>query len=252
MSRFFRGILLLLPLAFLPSAADAKVYVTEPLLVSQPSYAGMQFYVYRPYNMPKGWYVTFDGYAVHKNADGVWVYGTANGPVLSPTNYIVGSIIPSMAAITPWVHPAQVSELRKLPTLEMGAVRQSAPSVPVAPGGAAYSTWIPDWSYNARFMAVGNWKPSVDRMGVLHNPAVPVAWRGNHPKVIYVWTGKSWYQVATRETETPLGALKRELYNLVRMVRHNSFTWYEEDMPVLAQQCAAWGYYWMGEVVPSR
>ena len=31
------------------SSAEARVYVAEPLLVAQPSYAGMQFYVYRPY-----------------------------------------------------------------------------------------------------------------------------------------------------------------------------------------------------------
>ena len=30
------------------SSAEARVYVAEPLLVAQPSYAGMQFYVYRP------------------------------------------------------------------------------------------------------------------------------------------------------------------------------------------------------------
>ena len=85
------------------SSAEARVYVAEPLLVAQPSYAGMQFYVYRPYNMPKNWYVTFDGYPVTKNRDGVWVYGTASGPNLNPTNYIVGSVVPSMAGIVRWL-----------------------------------------------------------------------------------------------------------------------------------------------------
>ena len=96
------GLLVCLGLAFMTGAASpsaAKVYVAEPLLVAQPSYAGMQFYVYRPYNMPKNWYVTFDGYPVTKNRDGVWVYGTASGPNLNPTNYIVGSVVPSMAGI---------------------------------------------------------------------------------------------------------------------------------------------------------
>ena len=246
--------------AFLPlfifvlmiGAAEAKVYVTEPLLVAQPSYAGMQFYVYRPYNMPKGWYVTFDGYPDRKNDDGVWVYGTSNGPNLTPTNYIVGSVVPSMAGITPWVQPAQISELRKVPTPEMTAVRQSAPPGSTLARGQTHSTWIPDWTFDPRFMAIGNWKGSVDRMGVLHNPAVPVAWKGNYPKVIYVWTGKSWYQVTPKEFQKPTSALKGRLYDLVRMVKHNQFTWYEEDMPVLAQQATAWGYYWMGEVVLSR
>ena len=236
----------------LAGRSEAKLYVAEPLLVAQPSYAGMQFYVYRPYNMPKDWYVTFDGYPVKKNPDGVWVYGTANGPNLMPTNYIVGSVVPSMAGITPWVQQAQISELRKVPTQEVSVVRQSAPPASRLAAGETHSTWIPDWTYNSRFMAIGNWKSSVDRMGVLHNPAVPVAWKGKYPKVIYVWTGRSWYQVAAREYQGPMSALKGQLYDLTRMVKHNQFVWYEADVPVLAQQATAWGYYWMGEVVLSR
>ena len=46
-----------------------------------------------------------------------------------------------------------------------------------------------------------------------------------------------------------MDALKRQLYDLTRMVKRNR---YEADMPVLAQQATDWGYYWMGEVVPSR
>ena len=240
--------LVLWPLA----GAGAKVYVAEPLLVDQPTYAGMTFYVYQPYNMPKDWYVTFDGYPVHKNADGVWVYGTSNGPVLTPTNYIVGSVVPSMAGIAPWVQPAQISAFRSLPNTETMAVQQPAPPTSTLTQGQTTSTWVPDWTYNTRFMAIGGWKASVDRIGVLHKPATPVAWMGNSPKVIYIWTGQSWYQVAPRESETPLSALRRELYNITKMVNRNQLVWYEEDMPVLAQQATAWGYYWMGEVLPGR
>lgn len=236
----------------LASPAGAKVYVAEPLLVEQPSYAGMTFYVYQPYNMPKDWYVTFDGYPVHKNADGVWVYGTSSGPNLIATNYIVGSVVPSMAGIVPWAQPAQISGFRSAQGAEMMAVRQPAPPASRLARGQTTSTWVPDWIYNTRFMAIGNWKESVDRIGVLNNPAVPVAWKGSSPKVIYVWTGKSWYQLTTRESEAPMGALKREMYNLTRMTKRSQFVWYEEDMPVLAQQSAAWGYYWMGEVMLKR
>ncbi|MBQ9528529.1 MAG: hypothetical protein IJR68_13080 [Fretibacterium sp.] len=242
------AVLVLWPLA----GAGAKVYVAEPLLVDQPTYAGMTFYVYQPYNMPKDWYVTFDGYPVHKNADGVWVYGTSNGPVLTPTNYIVGSVVPSMAGIVPWMQPAQISSLRSLQGAETMAVRQPAPPLSTLTQGQTTSTWIPDWTYNTRFMAIGKWKASVDRIGVLHNPITPVAWKGNYPKVIYVWTGQSWYQIAPRESELPLNALRRELYNLTKMVKRNNLVWYEEDMPVLSQQATAWGYYWMGEVLPGR
>ena len=64
-------------LGFMVSGSEAKRYITEPLLVPQSPYAGMTFYVYRPYNMPKDWYITLDGYPVHKNDDGTWVYGTS-------------------------------------------------------------------------------------------------------------------------------------------------------------------------------
>ena len=248
----YKRVFAFVALALLTASAEAKLYVAEPLLVEQPSYAGMTFYVYKPYNMPKDWYVTFDGYPVKKNADGVWVYGTSNGPNLSATNYIVGSVVPSMAGITPWVQPAQISELRKLPNAEMMAVRQPAPPASTLARGQTHSTWIPDWTFNPRFMAIGNWKGSVDRIGILHNPSVPVAWKGNTPKVIYVWTGKSWYQLTLSGSESPTGTLRREMYNITRMVKRNQLTWYEEDMPVLAQQSTAWGYYWMGEVSLTR
>ncbi|MDY6409879.1 MAG: hypothetical protein SPK88_01010, partial [Synergistales bacterium] len=64
------------------SAAEAKRYITEPLLVPESPYSGMTFYVYKPYNMPDDWYITLDGYPVKKNSDGMWVYGTLEGPNL--------------------------------------------------------------------------------------------------------------------------------------------------------------------------
>ena len=164
----------------------------------QSPYAGMTFYVYKPYNMPQDWYVTLDGYPVRKNSDGTWVYGTAEGPNLVATNFIVGSIIPSMAGITKWISDVQISELRKLPNQEMLEVRQRAFTRSEMAKGEKYSTYMPDWTFSPAFMAIGNWKGTVDRIGVLSDPAVPVAWKGKSPKVIYVWTGNSWHQIDVR------------------------------------------------------
>ena len=105
-----RILALALAVLALSTPSHAKRYITEPLLVPQSPYAGMTFYVYRPYNMPKDWYITLDGYPVHKNPDGMWVYGTAEGPNLVPTNYVVGSIVPSMAGITKWISDVQISK----------------------------------------------------------------------------------------------------------------------------------------------
>ena len=243
-----RVIAIVIAVMAITSEACAKRYITEPLLVPQSPYAGMTFYVYRPYNMPKDWYITLDGYPVHKNADGMWVYGTAEGPNLVATNYVVGSIVPSTAGITKWISDVQVSELRKLPNPEMLEVRQKGFTRSQMAGGKNYSTYIPDWTFSPAFMAVGNWKGTVDRMGVLNNPAVPVAWNGASPKVIYVWTGSSWHQVDTGESRSPVRSLRREYSKLRKLVRESGFKWYAQDVPILAQQAKGWGYYWLGEI----
>ncbi len=245
MKKFLALVFFLMPC----SISWAKVYVTEPLLVQQPSYAGMEFYVFKPYNMPSGWYVTFDGYPVKKNPDGVWVYGTSEGPNLVGTNYVVGSVIPSMAGITPYINQAQISELRSLPGQELLA-RQPNLSQSKAAQGQNYSTWIPDWTFNQKFMAVGKWKSTVDRIGILNNPALPVAWKGSNPKVIYIWTGEQWYQITRRDEKSAASAIKRELYKITKFHKKTRFKWYEQDTPVLAQHARTWGYYWLGEIQP--
>lgn len=242
-----------LTLTFVPLGANAKVYVAEPLLVNQPSYAGMRFYVYRPYNnMPKNWYITFDGYPVTKNGDGVWVYGTFSGPNLVATNYIVGSVVPSMAGLSPYNQSVQISSVTSLTPPVAGFTAQQPKSAATTVQSGAQSTYVPDWLFDSRFMVLGSWKNTVDRVGILHKPSIPVAWKGNSPRVLYAWNGRSWYQMTARENERPVDVLKNNLYALTRMVNQNGFIWYEADMPVLAQQSTEWGFYWMGEVVPSR
>ncbi len=230
------------------SGAEAKRYITEPLLVPQSPTAGMTFYVYKPYNMPEDWYVTLDGYPVHKNSDGTWVYGTSEGPNLVPTNYVVGSVVPSMAGITKWISDVQISALRTLPTAETMAVRQKGYTRSQMAAGKSYSTYIPDWTFSPAFMAIGNWKATVDRIGVLSKPTLPVAWSGPHPKVIYAWTGHGWHQINVRASQTPEAALRSEYTKLRTFLRSSGFKWYEQDMPILAQQAKAWGYYWLGEI----
>jgi hypothetical protein len=234
---------------FSAASGEAKLYLAEPLLIDQPSYAGMRFYVYKPYNMPKGWYATFDGYPVTQNKDGVWVYGTYSGPNLTPTHYIVGSVVPSMAGLSPYIDPVQISSATTLvppPPIPVGQ-----PSVMRVPLEGAYSTYMPDWLFDDHFMALGRWKSSVDRIGILHRPGVPVAWSGDAPKVIYAWNGHGWHQITARKGQRPVDALKENIYVLTRMVNHNGFVWYEADVPALSQQAATWGYYWMGEIMPQ-
>ena len=236
-------------LLILSSDSHAKKYITEPLLVPQSPYAGITFYVYRPYNMPEDWYITLDGYPVRKNDDGTWVYGTSEGPNLVATNYVVGSVVPGMAGITKWISDAQISELRKLPTAETFAVRQKGYTRNQMAQGKKYSTYIPDWTFSPTFMAIGNWKGTVDRIGVLTNPAMPVAWSGKNPKVIYAWTGTSWHQINVKgEWPNPFSALKSGLYDLMVQVNRSGAAWRAGDTAVLLQYVAKWGYGWMGQI----
>ena len=245
MKKFFVLILFVILTA---SSSEAKRYITEPLLVPESPYAGMTFYVYKPYNMPDDWYITLDGYPVKKNSDGMWVYGTSEGTNLVATNYVVGSVVPSMAGLTKWISDVQISELRKLPAEDMATVRQKSFSRSQMAQGHNHSTYIPDWTFRYDFMAIGNWKGTVDRMGVLDNPAVPVAWKGSRPKVLYVWVGNAWYQLNMKGNQRPVNALIRENLKIRRLLRQTDFHFYEQDTPILAQQAKAWGYYWLGSI----
>ena len=246
---------LLLVLAFLfagaACAASAQVWVSaaDPILITQPAYAGMQFYVYRPYNIPVGWYATYDGYPVFRNADGIWVYGSCVGAGIVPTAYVVGSIVPSVVGLVPWGAAPVCAPAVPSPVLPVAVPAVAA--VALAPVVAA-PVYVPCWVQNPNFVAIGGWGRSVDRIGVLGKPAVPVAWKGRRPDVIYAWTGRSWYQIALRESEHPVDALRGRLYELACMSNRNNLIWTDQDMNVLAQHAAVWGYRWMGQIVLAR
>ncbi len=79
----------------LVASAGAMPYITGPVLVTQPVYDGMSFYVYHPYNMPSGWFVTYDGYPVSRCC-GRWVYGLPNGcGGWYSSSYVVGAVVPT-------------------------------------------------------------------------------------------------------------------------------------------------------------
>ena len=74
----------------------------KAILVTQPAYHSMSFYVYKPVNVPRDFYVTFDGYLVYKNSRGVWNYGSAEKGGVVKTDYVVGAVIPSVVRLKPY------------------------------------------------------------------------------------------------------------------------------------------------------
>ena len=248
----------MLALAFLfagsacAAAPELRVNAAAPILITQPAYAGMQFYVYRPYNIPGGWYATYDGYPVFKNADGIWVYGSCVGSNIVPTAYVVGSVVPSVVGLAPWVAAPVCVPTVPVPVAPPLASATTAVPVVVSTVAVTAPVYLPFWVQNPNFMAIGGWGRSVDRIGVLGKPAVPVAWKGRYPDVIYAWTGRSWYQISPRDWEHPVDALRGKLYELACMSNRNNLVWTDQDMNVLAQHAAVWDYRWMGQIVLAR
>ncbi|MCR5346530.1 MAG: hypothetical protein K6E38_02035 [Fretibacterium sp.] len=212
----------------------------DALLVSQPFYSGMQFYVYRPAGVPQDWYATFDGYLVYRDSGGVWRYGSKDGAACIATEYIVGSVVPSLLGLTP---------AERMPVASLPVPETSAPEL--LPYPASYSSQA--WLRNPAFLAIEKWEKSVDRIGVLSKPAAPVAWRGDHPKVIYVWTGSRWHQITTEgEWARPLSVLKGQLYDLTLRINKSGGDWRAEDTTALVRCAAKWGYAWMGQITLLR
>lgn len=234
--------ILITTISLLFGISSASVYVAEPFLIQQPYYAGMNFYVYKPNGMGKDWCLTFDGYAVTQAEGKIWVYGTMHGGALTRTNYVVGSVNPALAGIIPYSGAESAYMVRE------AEITIAAQPYGAAPGQTAKQVYIPDWSVNPAFLAVSNWKSTVDRIGLLRKYNIPVAWKGDDPAVIYAWTGKNWSQIYTRG-EGITKAISVNLYGLLKTrEKGRLYRWYAEDVPILTEKTIGWGYLWMGEI----
>jgi hypothetical protein len=152
--------------------------------------------------------------------------------------------------------PVQVAPVQAAPVQVAPVQVVTAPTVVAAPVPqpvvAAPVYAVPEWALNPHFMVLGTWCGNVDRVGILHKPAVPIAWKGHSPRVIYAWTGTTWYQMVARDGERPGDVLRNNLYLLTRLVNRNCApAWGVPDALLLANQTAQWGYTWMGNVTPA-
>lgn len=239
----------------LSTNSHAMSYIAEPVLVTQPVYSGMSFYVYRPYNMPAGWFATYDGYPVMRGQQGNWIYGIPFQGGFVPSGYVVGSVVPAtIPTLVQVVQPARVQQGRAIiqnaPPQQY--VKPASPHIVMTPAVTPQivTAAIPGWLTNRNFTMIAQWSRVVDRLAVLNKPRMPLAWKGDKPEAIYAWTGKSWFQMKTRTNESPADTLKRNIYVLTRMKKQNHFMWNDSDTPILASQAPVWGYLWMGLVAP--
>lgn len=118
----------------------------------------------------------------------------------------------------------------------------------------------PAWMQKERFQEISRWRHRVDRIGILEKPRVPIAWRGDRPSFIFVWTGKEWARINGRKvlirgnilgrstTEKASSSLRRTREEIEQFLTENGFVWYEADTPALASQAAHWRYAWADTV----
>ena len=263
MKKVFAGIILAVTVMCAEGLCAEKA-----IRVNQPAYHSMNFYVYKPGNLPKDFYVTFDGYLVYKVAKGVWHYGTAENGGITKTGYVVGSVLPQVVRLKPY--SAKISSVAPV----LGSNRVIDPVSPndkpetksnrvvYMPPDMYTEIYTPqrmspnasDWTQNSSFMAVGKWQKSVNKMGVLYRPKIPIAWKGDFPEVVYAWNGMTWLQLASKTPGSPVrNILRREIYDLtVSTNKNNRLHWTDDDSHVLAQYAAMWGYEWTGHIILGR
>ena len=112
----------------------------------------------------------------------------------------------------------------------------------------------PNWiTTSEKFSEIGRWRFRVDRMGILTNPRVPLAWKGTRPYEIYFWTGNEWARILRHEEgESFENILFRQLRGITDVVNREGFAWDESDTPALASTASLMRFKWVGDVDPAR
>jgi len=193
----------------------ARTYSGAVIGAYQKVYA-MNFEVWKPGDLPAGWYATFDGFPVAQIAENRWVYGQLGiDGAIHPTNILVGSVVPS--------------------------------SIPGITRIAAV------WSYgkaldSPEFQRIR--EMMCNRMGWLNDNYVNtiIAWHTNRIGV-WVWLGDRWRRFEPRSGEYTWQMLKRISPYIADELRKNH-AWYQGGEPTeVADLARQWGYIWSGRVI---
>jgi hypothetical protein len=125
-----------------------------------------------------------------------------------------------------------------------GAYLQYAPLIP-DPLGATVR-----WMQSEKFNEISRWRFRVDRMGILTDPRVPIAWKGSRPYEVYFWTGEEWARVRKKGEGRVAydDTLYRALESIKEVLADRNFLWYEPDTPSLAASASLMRYKWMGDI----
>jgi tetratricopeptide (TPR) repeat protein len=131
------------------------------------------------------------------------------------------------------------------------------------PATGAYLQYVPypperlgstvAWMQSERWNEISRWRFRVDRMGILMEPRVPIAWKGSHPYEVYFWTGEEWARVRRKNSQSGEKASYDDILHSAResiaeVLNDRNFVWNEADTPSLAASASLMRYMWMGSV----
>ena len=193
----------------------ARMYSGVVMSAYQKAYA-MNFEIWKPQDLPAGWYATFDGFPVAQIAENRWVYGQLNiDGTIRPTNILVGSVVPS--------------------------------SVP----GIARIAAV--WSYgrsmnSPEFLKIRDRR--CNRMGWLNDGYVNTIIAWNTSRIgIWVWLGDRWRKFVPNYGEYTWEMLRRLSPYIAEELRKNQ-AWYQGGEPLeVADLARQWGMIWSGRVI---
>lgn len=197
-----------------------RTYSGVSMSAYQKPYA-MNFEIWKPQDLPAGWYATFDGYPVAQIAENRWVYGQiVLGGVIRPTNILVGSVIPD-----------RVPELARIAS------------------GWSYGKYL----NSSAFLKIRNYL--CNRMGWLdldkYNASTLIAWNTNRAGV-WLWLGNRWRRFTPHGGEYTWQMLKRLTPYIAEELRKANFWYYGGEPLEVVDLTRQWGWIWGGRVVPER
>ena len=183
----------------------------------QAAYA-MNFEIWKPRDLPAGWYATFDGFPVAQIAENRWVYGQIGiEGVLKPTNVLVGSVIPD-----------------NIP----GLARVAAV-----------------WSYgrflnNPVFLKIFEYH--CNRMGLLdldkYGAGTLIAWDTRNAG-LWLWLGNRWKRFMPNSGEYTWQMIKRRAPYIAEELRKNGVLYLSGEPFEVADLTRQKGWIWAGRVV---
>jgi hypothetical protein len=108
----------------------------------------------------------------------------------------------------------------------------------------------PRWmASDGKFGEIGRWRFRVDRMGIMKDLRVPVAWKEPSPDEVYFWTGREWARVPRNSPSEPFDdILYRARSDIAKIASREGPEWDERDTSALAASASLMRYMWVGDI----